>query len=118
MIIILANAFQKPPSMQEVADAMSTTHQNVKQLATRLESRGFLNIERDKKNKRILRLKITEKCTDYWDKRSPEDMKSINSFFQVLEDLEVKELFRIMSKIEKMSEKLYIEAKRSKGVRL
>ncbi|HII83756.1 MAG TPA: MarR family transcriptional regulator, partial [Methanobacterium subterraneum] len=41
MMIVMANAFRNPPSMQEVADALSTTHQNVKQLATRLEARGF-----------------------------------------------------------------------------
>ena len=42
MMIIMVKAFESPPSMQEVANALSTTHQNVKQLATRLEDRGFL----------------------------------------------------------------------------
>ena len=112
MMIVLANAFQSPPSMQEVADAMSTTHQNVKQLATRLEARGFLNIERDPKNKRILRLKVTQECSQFWEKRTPEDIKSINSLFQGLEDGEVKILFEIMAKLEKTSGELYQEAKK------
>jgi DNA-binding MarR family transcriptional regulator len=111
MMIMLANAFQSPPSMQELADAMSTTHQNVKQLATRLETRGFLTIERDPDNRRILRLKITKKCKNYWDRRSPDDMESIINFFKTLENQEVKKLYEIMSKLEKLSEKLYQEAK-------
>ncbi|WJI09275.1 MarR family transcriptional regulator [Methanobacterium sp. CWC-01] len=111
MMIVLANAFQSPPSMQEVADAMSTTHQNVKQLATRLEARGFLNIERDPTNKRILRLKVTEECSKFWEKRTPEDIKSIKSLFQGLEDGEVKELFEIMAKLERTSGELYQKAK-------
>ncbi|MDP3066478.1 MAG: MarR family transcriptional regulator [Methanobacteriaceae archaeon] len=111
MMIVMANAFQNPPSMQDVADAMSTTHQNVKQLATRLEARGFLNIERDPDNKRILRLKVTKECLEYWEKRRPEDVKSIKSLFHGLENNEIKELFTIMAKLETISEKLYQEAK-------
>lgn len=113
MMIVLANAFQSPPSMQEVADAMSTTHQNVKQLATRLETRGFLNIERDPNNRRILRLKVTEECSQYWEKRTPEDIKSITSLFQGLEDGEVKSLFEIMAKLEKTSGELYQDSKKN-----
>ena len=85
MMIVMANAFQNPPSMQEVADAMSTTHQNVKQLATRLEDRGFLKIERDPKNRRILRLNVTDECLQFWEKRAPEDMKTISKHFKGLE---------------------------------
>lgn len=112
MMIVMANAFQNPPSIQEVADAMSTTHQNVKQLATRLEARGFLKIERDPENKRILRLKATEECLEYWDKRTAEDMKSITSLFRGLEDGEIINLFEIMGKLEKTSSELYREAKK------
>jgi len=112
MMIVLANAFQSPPSMQEVADAMSTTHQNVKQLAIRLEARGFLNIERDPTNKRILRLKVTPECSQFWDKRTPDDIKSIKSLFQGLNDGEIKDLFAIMAKLENSSGKLYQEAKK------
>ena len=84
------------PHMQEVAEAMSTTHQNVKQLATRLEARGFLKIERDKSNKRILRLKFTEKSQRYWEGRNGEDVESVSALFESLDDGEVKNLFEIM----------------------
>lgn len=113
MMIVIANAFNHAPSMQEVADAMSITHQNVKQLAVRLEDRGFLKIERDPDNRRILRLKITEECQQYWEKRSPEDIKSINALFKDLNDTEMKNFFEIMGKLEKISLNLYEEAKNS-----
>lgn len=57
-------AFDHYPSIQEVADVLSTTHQNAKQLATQLESRGFLKIERDNDNRRILRLRVTDSCRE------------------------------------------------------
>ena len=114
MMIIIENAFTHDPSMQEVADALSTTHQNVKQLAIRLEDRGFLKIERDPDNRRILRLRTTDESRGYWEKRSPEDLKSIAALFEGLEDSEVKSLFEIMIKMEKISETLYREVKKSK----
>jgi DNA-binding MarR family transcriptional regulator len=112
MLIVIGNAFNHNPSMQEVADAMSTTHQNVKQLATRLETTGFLKIERDTKNKRILRLKVTEKSEEYWKTRETEHAKSIAEYFKELEDSEVISLFKIMGKLEKISGNLYQEAKK------
>ncbi|AIS32821.1 MarR family winged helix-turn-helix transcriptional regulator [Methanobacterium formicicum] len=111
MMIIMVTAFESPPSMQEVANALSTTHQNVKQLATRLESRGFLKIERDPNNRRILRLKVTEECHDFWEKRGPQDVKDITSLFAGLDDNEIKDLFEIMSKLEKISANLYENTK-------
>jgi DNA-binding MarR family transcriptional regulator len=113
MMIVMVNAFKSPPSMQEVAEAMSTTHQNVKQLATRLETRGFLKIQRDPENRRILRLKVTEDCLDYWEKRDPKDVETINAHFEGLENEEIKSLFEIMSKLEKLSLKLYEKAKKT-----
>jgi DNA-binding MarR family transcriptional regulator len=112
MMIVMANAFRNPPSMQEVADALSTTHQNVKQLATRLEARGFLKMERDPENRRINRLKVTAECFEYWDKRTPENTRSIVSLFQGLEDVDIKNLFEIMGKLERTSSELYKEAKK------
>lgn len=111
MMIVMANAFKTPPSLQDMADALSTTHQNVKQLATRLESRGFLKIERDPENRRILRLKSTEENLHYWEKNSPAHIKAINAHFEGLNHEEVKTLFEIMGKLEKLSLKLYEKAK-------
>lgn len=112
MLIVVGSAFNHDPSMQDVADAMSITHQNVKQLATRLENSGFIIIERDPKNKRILRLKTTEKSLEYWKSREEEHAKSIATYFKDLEDEEIESLFNIMGKLEIISGKLYNEAKK------
>ncbi|MBI5681318.1 MAG: MarR family transcriptional regulator [Methanobacterium sp.] len=111
LLVTLGNAFDHPPSMQEMAEAMSTTHQNVKQLATRLESRGLLKIERDANNRRILRLKVTEECHKFWENRTEDDIKSITALFNGLEDIEIQNLFEIMAKMEKLSLNLYTEYK-------
>lgn len=114
MMAIIENTFDHDPSMQEVADTLSTTHQNVKQLAVRLESRCLLKLERDQNNQRILRLKTTENGYKYLEKKASEDIKTINSLFKDLNDCEVKYLFKIMAKLEIISEELYQDMKSSK----
>lgn len=111
MLIVIAAGFRSPPSIQEVADAMSTTHQNVKQVAAGLERRGFMTLERDPGNKRIIRLRITDRCNELFQRRSAEDEKTIASMFDNLTDDEMKALFNIIAKIESRADQLYTEAK-------
>jgi DNA-binding MarR family transcriptional regulator len=111
MLIVIASGFKYPPSIQEVADAMSTTHQNVKQIAASMERRGFMVLERDAENKRIIRLKVTEKCHALFKKREENDVKSILGLFESLTDEEVKALFNIIAKMEHRADRLYNDAR-------
>jgi len=111
MLIVIAAGFKTPPSIQEVADAMSTTHQNVKQVAASMERRGFMTLERDPGNKRIIRLKITDRCNALFQRRNAEDEKTIASMFDNLTDEEMKALFNIIAKMESRADQLYTEAK-------
>ena len=89
LLIASIESFDKPPSIKEVADMVSTSHQNVKEIADRLERRGFIKIERDKKDKRILRLKTTEKNARYWESRLDEHEDVIFSLFNPFTDKEI-----------------------------
>ncbi len=113
MMAMIKNTFDHDPSMQEVADTLSTTHQNIKQLAIRLQEKGLLKMDRDQNNRRILRLKIAKTGHDYL-KKASEDIKITISLFEGLNDREVKYLFKIMAKLEAISEELYQDIKISK----
>jgi DNA-binding MarR family transcriptional regulator len=111
MSIVITAGFHSPPSIQEVADALSTTHQNVRQIADSMERRGLMEIYRDPDNRRIIRLKITDKCRSLFDSRSENDMKTVLSMFDNLTDDEMKALFGIIAKMESRADVLYKEAK-------
>jgi DNA-binding MarR family transcriptional regulator len=111
MLIVIASGFKHPPSIQEVADAMSTTHQNVKQIAASMERRGFMALERDAENKRIIRLKVTEKCHELFRMREENDAKAMLSLFENLTNDEVKALFNIIAKMEHRADRLYNDAR-------
>ncbi len=111
MLIVIASGFKYSPSIQEVADAMSTTHQNVKQIAASMERRGFMVLERDEENKRIIRLKVTEKCHALFKKREEKDVEAMLSLFENLTDEEAKALFNIIAKMEHRADRLYNDAR-------
>ena len=62
---VLANSFDKPPTIKEVAREMGSSHQNVKQVALKLEQKGLLVFEKDKKDARVTRLKLTDQIYDF-----------------------------------------------------
>ncbi len=107
MAIVIDHGFKHPPSIREVADALSTTHQNVKQVAASMERRGFMTMERDPENKRIIRLTVTEKCHELFRRREENDEKSILGLFENLSDDEVRALFGIIAKMERRADELY-----------
>ncbi|OPY29288.1 MAG: transcriptional regulator SlyA [Methanocella sp. PtaU1.Bin125] len=117
MLIVIAAGFRSPPSIQEVADAMSTTHQNVKQVAASMERRGLMALERDPDNRRIIRLKITDRCAALFQRREEEDKKTIARMFENLTDDEMKALFGIIAKVERQADLLYHEAKARKATK-
>jgi len=114
MMIVTGNAFQSPPSIQEVANIMSTTHQNVKQIAAGMERRGLVTLDRDPDNRRIIRLKVTDKCRKLFIKREENDVKVILRMFENLSDEELTALFNIIAKLEGRTELLYTEAKKAR----
>lgn len=62
---VLANSFDKPPTIKEVAREMGSSHQNVKQVALKLEQKGLLVFEKDKKDARVTRLKLTDQIYEF-----------------------------------------------------
>ena len=59
--MLLDNLFDSPPTIKELAKEMGSSHQNVKQVALKLEQKGLLLLEKDEKDARATRLSLTEK---------------------------------------------------------
>lgn len=60
--------FDYPPTMREVAGEMGSSYQNIKQVALKLQQKGLLKLEKDKKDARVTRLRLTEQSNDFWRK--------------------------------------------------
>ncbi|MBU4539951.1 MarR family transcriptional regulator [uncultured Acetobacterium sp.] len=60
LTVVVANNFDHDPTIKEVAKAMGSSHQNVKQVALKLEQKGFVVMEKDPQDARITRIKLTQ----------------------------------------------------------
>lgn len=65
LTIVVENSFDYDPSIKEVAKAMGSSHQNVKQVALKLEKKGFLSLEKDKNDARVIRIKLTNQMAAF-----------------------------------------------------
>lgn len=61
LTVIIENSFDEPPTIKEAASAMGSSHQNVKQIALKLEQKGFVTLEKDKRDARVTRIRLTDK---------------------------------------------------------
>ena len=97
--VIIDKLFDKPPTMKEVAREMGSSHQNVKQVALKLEQKGLLILEKDKRDARVTRLNLTENSYDFWKKIRGEGTAFTQTLFK---DIDKEELQVARSVIEKM----------------
>lgn len=97
----------EPPTLSQVAETMNMTHQNVKQIATALERKGFVAIARDPLDRRARRLTVTAKHRRFWSRRNPADFASVERWLSALGDDEVASMLAML-------ERVYADLKASK----
>jgi len=108
-LIAIDHSFDHNPSLSEVADVLSTSHQNVKQIALNLKKRGFLEIIVDPKDRRRRLLHLTNANEIFWEKREQENYDNMKKIFSSLTESELKEFQRILAKLLTNLKGLYIE---------
>jgi DNA-binding MarR family transcriptional regulator len=99
LTVMISQFKDEPPTLSEVAELMGSSHQNVKQLALKLESKGFIKIEKDEKDGRALRLRLTEKCNLFWEKREEVDNNYIRELFKTLNEEEIDNIYSGFNKL-------------------
>lgn len=87
------------PSISEVAGMMSTSHQNVKQIALGLERKGFMRIELDDRDGRVRRLVTTPRSNRFWAARDPLDFDVIADWFSSLSAVELTTLVALLARV-------------------
>lgn len=109
-LTIMVNQFSQAPTLTAVAELMGSSHQNVKQLALKLEAKGFLKIARDPEDARALRLHLTEKSRAFWARRTDKDNAFIRDLFESIDEQELEVLYdgigKLVTKVEKMKRTL------------
>lgn len=66
LCVVIENRFDTPPTIKQVAKEMGSSHQNVKQVALKLEKKGLLRLVKDKRDARATRLVLTPESKEFW----------------------------------------------------
>lgn len=99
LTLIISQFKSSNPTLSEVSEAMGTSRQNVKQLALKLQEKGFLVIEKDKRDTRALRLSLTEKNQPFWNERQEKNNSFILELFNNLNKDEIDSIYSGFNKI-------------------
>jgi DNA-binding MarR family transcriptional regulator len=99
LLLGLFNAFDKPPTIKELANEMGSSHQNVKQVALKLQEKGMIILEKDKKDLRATRLIPTEKSYKFLQDSSEDGRKFMSAFYSGIDDDNLNKARLFISKI-------------------
>jgi DNA-binding MarR family transcriptional regulator len=99
LMAVMEEFFDAPPALGELAEAMGSSHQNVKQIALKLQKKGFLDMEKDQQDRRVIRLKLTDKCHLFWQYRQEEIENFFVELFSNFNQSEINLLYLGMKKL-------------------
>jgi DNA-binding MarR family transcriptional regulator len=88
------------PSLSELASALVTSHQNIKQLVAALEKKGFVRLVVDKDDARVKRVVTTAKNEKHWARRDPDDFVRVGEWFNALAPTEAAQLAGLLAKLQ------------------
>ena len=99
LTIVVQNIFDHDPTIKEVAKGMGSSHQNVKQVALKLQQKGFVVMEKDPKDARITRIKLTD-AIDSFGKESQQKSELFTE--KLFDGITAEELAMTRSALEKL----------------
>ena len=98
-LLVIVNAFDKPPSIKEIAGEMSTSHQNIKQLTLKLEAKGLVILEKDKRDQRVTIVKLTDKSHELFKIIEKDGIEFMERFYKGIKSSDLKEGREFIEKI-------------------
>ncbi len=114
LLVTLEFVFPSPPSLSELALASGSTRQNVKQLITALEKRGFIDVFRDPEDGRSLRVRTNDRNRRFWDERAQEDEINIRALFAGIADENLRSFIQTMTQLAATVTTLNLKGKKGK----
>lgn len=110
LMVVITRFFDTPPKLSDLTEYMGSSYQNIKQLAVKLENNGFVEIQKDPNDKRVLRIALTEKCAAFWANHQNEDLKFMSTLFESYSSEELQNFYHFIEmlsvSVKKMEEKI------------
>jgi DNA-binding MarR family transcriptional regulator len=88
------------PTLSEIAARIGSSRQNVKKMAAILEKQGFVLMEKDARDARMLRISLTDACKAHLKQREKVELRFIEDLFCGFEAHELSLLSEAIEKLE------------------
>lgn len=99
-VLVVISYFDNDPTLNELADAVGNSHQNVKQIVLKLARVGFVQIYTDEEDRRKLRVKLTDKSYELKEKYRQKEKEFLISFYQDISEEEINNATETIVKLE------------------
>lgn len=99
LLATIKSVFDNPPTMKAAAREMGSSHQNIKQVALKLEQKGLLSLQKNKEDARVTRLEMTEQSYEFLEKTQPRGTVFIEEVFNGIEKEDLSSTRVVLEKI-------------------
>ncbi len=97
VLLILGIMKGYSPTLNELSEAVGSSHQNVKQLVLKLEQKGYVELSKDTEDGRRLRIKSTLKSVEFNKAYHKKNTEFLDKLFCNLENADLETTKKIMS---------------------
>ncbi len=94
------------PTANELAGIMGCSRQNVKEILSSLERKGFIRILKDEKDRRKQRIYLTEKMLQVAGRYHEKETVFLEQLYEGVREEEVAQVYRILSHMENNLKKI------------
>ncbi|MDR2930170.1 MAG: MarR family transcriptional regulator [Propionibacteriaceae bacterium] len=93
-LLVVISLFDNPPTLSQLAQASDSSHQNVRQLLSKLTAKGFVRLDADPRDSRAVRISRTAKADQWGLDTEAQARDFMASIFSGLDSAELDDLAR------------------------
>ena len=106
VLLVLGIMKDYSPTLNELSDAVGSSHQNVKQLVLKLQQKGYVDLTKDEKDARRLRISLTPKSLEFNDAYHDKSELFFKKLFINLSELDLSATKIVMSTLRDTLERM------------
>ncbi|HET6785936.1 MAG TPA: hypothetical protein VFH18_07920 [Erysipelotrichaceae bacterium] len=99
--ICVASLFERDPSLKELAKESGSSHQNVKQVALKLQDKDLLSLYKDPKDARTTRVSLTPNSVEFWQKTDQDSQIFMSKLFENISEEELMAVRKVFNQLSK-----------------
>jgi DNA-binding MarR family transcriptional regulator len=105
-VLLMLGVLGESPTINELSNAVGSSHQNVKQLVVKLCSKGYVELNTDDNDRRKTRIHTTAKCNELVVKYQEKENEFFKFLFQGIDKSNIRTTIETLMKFEKNMEDL------------